>query len=714
MKSTLNQMKRLFMTICSLIFNIITLFIYIQSNLYSAEQNPNIIIITLDTVRADHIAFYGYKKIQTPAIDQLAKTSSTFINAYTPSPMTLPAHASLLTGLYPQTHSVHDNDIFQLRKSIMTLPEFLKKRNYTTAAFVSSIILNSYYGLNQGFDLYDDLSEFSSSTNNLIERQADSTTNAVCKWIKKSHPPFLLWVHYFDPHYPYHPPSPFAEKYASNLYDGEIAYTDSSLANLINCISKIYQLNNSIIVIAGDHGEGLFDHDEEKHGIFLYNPTVKIPLIIKIPNAKPSIIQYNVSLIDILPTILDYLYIPIPEYIEGKSLLQIIKNPDANSAYLSSRALFLETFMPFYTYRWSHLFALIFNNLKFVQAPSPELYDLQNDVKESHNIYNDQINIAKSLQSKLNNFFNKPLINPWDIKHFYSSSESDATVKEKLKSLGYASTAPTIHIPSTLPDPKNMVYLLKKLNMAQDLYDKSLFNEAYAILEEIITKDNNNGPALSLISDCLINMNKYEQALDYLNKAINLYPNNDSLLISAATIYKKINKFKEAESFLNKSISINPNNLKAYASLINLYTSQNDMVQASKLITELNNKNINSADIYFAKAFYLIKQQNLKEAKDMLEKGLALDANNANAEANLAKIYYLNNQIDKAISLWEKYLTKVPENAEITAFLGSIYWNNKHDKSKAQQLLTKALQLNPNHPQADQWLSLLSSIKNSK
>ena len=706
-------MKKLFIIIYSIIFIILSLFILIQINIYSAEQNLNIIIITLDTVRADHIAFYGYKKIQTPAIDQLAKTSATFINAYTPSPLTLTAHTSLLTGLYPQSHNIHDNDIFQLRKSIMTLPEFLKKRNYATAAFVSSIILNSYYGLDQGFDMYDDLSKFSSSSNNLIERQADSTTNVACKWIEKSHPPFFLWVHYFDPHYPYHPPSPFAEKYASNPYDGEIAYTDSSLAKLINCISKKYQLNNSIIIIAGDHGESLFEHDEERHGIFLYNSTVKIPLIIKIPNTKPSIIQYNVSLIDILPTILDYLSMTIPEYIEGKSLLNIIKNPEANSDILSSRTLFMETFMPFYTYRWSHLFAIIDNNLKFIQAPSPELYDLQKDVKESINLYNKQNNIATTLKSKLNNFFNKPLIKPWDIKHFYSSSQSDATIKEKLKSLGYASTIPTIHPPSTAPDPKNMVYLLKKLNLAQELYDKSLFNESYAILQEIITKDNNNGPALSLISDCLIHMNKYEQALDYLNKAINLYPNNDSLLISAASIYKKINKYQEAESLLIKSLSINPNNLKAYASLINLYTSQNNMAQASKLIKELNNKNLNSADIYFAKAFYLIKQQNLNEAKNLFEKGLALDPNNANALANLAKIYYLNNQIDNAIFLWEKYLTIVPENAEITAFLGSIYWNNKHNKSKAQQLITKALQLNPNHPQANQWLSLLSSIKNS-
>jgi len=177
------------------------------------DKKPNVILITLDTVRADHIGFYGYKNIKTPNLDQFAAKSTTFLNAFTPSPLTLPSHSSIFTGLYPQTHNVHDNDIFQLRKSIITLPEFLHKQGYYNVAFVSSIILNSYYGLDQGFDHYDDLSNVATSTYDIFERQAGTTTTLACNWIKKSKTPFFMWVHYFDPHYPYTPPPPFSELY---------------------------------------------------------------------------------------------------------------------------------------------------------------------------------------------------------------------------------------------------------------------------------------------------------------------------------------------------------------------------------------------------------------------------------------------------------------------------------------------------------------------
>ncbi len=687
--------------------------LFIIGTIIIADNNykPNIILITLDTVRADHISFYGNKNIKTPTIDQIAKKSTTFFNAFTPAPMTLPSHCSIFTGLYPQTHNVHDNDIFQLRKSVITLTEFLNKTNYNTAAFVSSIILNAHYGLDQGFDLYDDLSKFSSSASALIERQADTTTKHACNWIQNNAKiPFFIWIHYFDPHFPYQPPPPFSEIYSSNLYDGEIAYTDSSLTKLFDCISKKYDLNNSVIIIAGDHGEGLFQHNEEKHGIFLYNSTTKVPLIIKIPYAKPSIVFDNVSLIDILPTILNYLNIPIPSYIEGTSLLTKI----THSAPLKNRALFFETFMPYYTYKWSHSFAIIENNFKYIDLPIPELYNLEKDNDEIKNLFNDKPEIANKLKKKLNNFFSKTLIKPWEIKHFFSSSIYDEDIREKLKSLGYISApAPSI-APTYLPDPKNMVSLLIKLNTAQDYYNKSLYDEALNILKEIIAKDENNGPALSLLSDCLIKINKYNDALTYILKAIQLYPNNDSLIISAAFIYNKLGKFKEAESFLLKSISINPNSSKAYAALINLYVSQNYIDKASEIISKINNNFPASADIYFSKALFFIRQNKINEAKLMLEKGTRLDPNNANAIANLAKIYYLENQIDKAINLYEKYLTLVPDNAEINAFLAAIYWNNKHNKIKSQELLTKALNLNPNHPQANQWLNLLNTIKNAK
>ncbi|OGF67213.1 MAG: hypothetical protein A2Y62_03145 [Candidatus Fischerbacteria bacterium RBG_13_37_8] len=690
-------------------FSICTIILFTVP-LLAETQPPNIILITLDTVRADHIGFYGYKTIETPNIDALAAKSVTFLNAYTPSPMTLPSHASILTGLYPQTHNVHDNDIFQLRKSIETIAEFLKKKNYNTAAFVSSTILNAHYGLNQGFDTYDDLNKYWSGGNIAVERHAETTTSSACDWIQKSQSPFLLWIHYFDPHFPYNPPDPYSEKYKDKPYDGEIAYMDYFIGELLSCLYKKYNKDKLVIIVAGDHGEGLNDHEEEKHGIFLYNSTVKVPFFIKIPQQKPLKLNENVCLVDIVPTLLDYLSIPLPQYLEGKSLLPLISNPSETNTY-PDRIFFLETFMPFYTYRWSHLFAIVQNNTKYIKAPSSELYFLDKDPAEKNNLFDKQKELPQKFEKSLLQFFKKQPIEPWDIKQYYSSTEADSSIKEKLKSLGYASTAPSFNKPASIPDPKNVIYLLKKLSVAESLFQKGIFNEAMVILEEILQKDKENGPALSGMSECYMYMGRLNEALTYILKAIEIYPNNDSLLVTAASIYKNMGKHDESEKYLLKALSINPVNPRAYAHLINIYVNTNKLDKATAVIEEIKKKNLQSADIYFAESLYLLQQQKLDEARQLIEKGLKLAPNSSSAIANLAKIYYLQSKIDKAIELWEQYLTLNPDNAEIMAFLGSVYWNNKKNKAKADQLLSRAIELAPEHPDANQWYTILATIR---
>jgi len=685
----------------------ILLFIFIFSQFLNSKEKNNILLITLDTVRADHLSYTGYNKITTPNIDQLAKKSIVFQNAYSPVPITLPAHISILTGLHPQSHGVHDNSIFNLRNSVETMAEFLKNYQYQTAAFVSSIILNHQYGLNQGFDLYDDNIKYDAYNNPIGERKAEETTEAACKWIKKSTAPFFMWVHYFDPHFPYNPPKPFSEKYASNLYDGEIAYVDKSIGSLLNCLYKKYHKSNLIILLVADHGESLGEHGEDRHGILLYNSTLKVPFILHFPDQEHSVINYNVSLIDLLPTLLDYLKLPIPNYIEGKSLIPIIKNKNPSD---KQRILFFETFMPYYTYRWSPLFAILIDNYKYIKAPSPELYDLAKDTLEVSNILqkNKEFNYSKILE----NFFQKSLIYPWDIKQYFRDNE--AATKEQLKSLGYLSSPPSKNpSSSSLKDPKSIIHILKKLDLAQSLLYQRIYNEAYAYLEEILEKDSDNGPALTMIAECLVAMERYDEALPIIDKAIELYPENDSLYVYKGTILKKKKNFSEAETFFKKALQINSRSADAYSNLLHLYIISEDMIKALELAKEINNKKIENPNIFFTMALLHIKRNQLPQAKEYLEKGLSLAPNTPNAIANLAKIYYLENNINKAIELYEKYLSLNPKDADILSFLGSIYWIKYKNKSKALEYLQKAIAIDPYNKNSAQWQSLINKLKST-
>jgi arylsulfatase A-like enzyme/Tfp pilus assembly protein PilF len=676
----------------------------------TSGKSNNVIIITIDTARADHFGFAGYSNIKTPNLDKLAQEGIYCSNAYTPAPLTLPAHVSILTGLYPQTHGVHDNDLFQLRKSVETIAEFLKEKNYHTAGFVSSIILNHQYGIDQGFDYYDDLHQYAMVNNRIVERTANTTTDAVCSYIKTAKTPLFLWVHYFDPHFPYQPPEPLAKEYASHPYDGEIAYVDNSIGTLLNCLKQKINLNDSIIVIASDHGEGLGQHDEDRHGILMYNSTIKVPLIVKIPGIKPAIIKNNVSLVDIVPTILDFLTLSIPDYLEGKSLLPYLAQQD-DKPVPDKRVIFVETFMPYFTYRWAPLYGIIMNDYKFIKANTPELFSIINDPDENNNLYTSNKETALRYSSALYSFYKTGLTYPWDIKQFFDSSSADATIKEKLRSLGYASSPPAPgKQPANLPDPKSLIYLIKKLDNAQLLLYQGIYNEAFASLEEVLQKDKENGPALTMAAECLINMKMFNQALPLLKKAHDLYPQNDSILISLAAVSKNIGKPAEAETLLLQALQMNPQNPLAYAQLLTLYLSTKNMQKINSVLEEIKSKKLDHPDLDFAKSSYYIQQQNLPEAKILLEKGLAQSPENRSALANLAKIYYLENNIPKAIEFYEKFLVISPADAEVHAFVGSLYWFSLKDKDKASQHLQKALELDPQNAEADKWKALLKEV----
>ena len=295
----------------------------------SSEAKPDVILITIDTLRADHLGCYGATQVQTPNIDSLARSAARFAQAYTPVPITLPAHSAIFTGSFPMATGMHDFSGNKLPASAITLAKVLHDHAYSTAAFIGSAVLDSRFGLNQGFDTYFDHFDFDrldEANLDLMKRRGDAVLDEALSWLKRDpHRPFLLWAHLYDPHFPYTPPEPFASRYRSQPYDGEISFADAQVGRLMAFLKDRGLFDSSLIVLSGDHGEGLGEHGEKTHGFFIYNSTLHVPLLIKVPGTTPRVVDDEVSLVDVMPTLLQALMLPIPPSVQGRSLLgQII------------------------------------------------------------------------------------------------------------------------------------------------------------------------------------------------------------------------------------------------------------------------------------------------------------------------------------------------------------------------------------------------------
>src|SRR6267378_6838129 len=351
-------------------------------------SRPGVFLITIDTLRADHVHCYGYYRIRTPALDLLAKQGVRFTQAFTPSPITNSSHTSIMTGLLPSSHGVSDFGV-PLAAIYPTLAELLTKRGYRTAAFIGSVILDSKNlapGLDRGFEFYDNFPERTTTKSRWgrLERRGMEVEQRAESWLN-AHPTaaHFVWVHFYDPHDPYEPPPPYSEVYKDRLYDGEIAYADSALGRFLTYLKTQGWYEGATIVVVGDHGEGLGEHREDTHGIFLYDSTTHVPLLVKLPEEREAgkVVEAQVRTTDIMPTILNLLSIPAPASLDGESLGPLLAGTGA-----APRTVFGETDYPL-RFGWAPLRSVRKEGFKFVEAPKPELYNLEADPGELENQY---------------------------------------------------------------------------------------------------------------------------------------------------------------------------------------------------------------------------------------------------------------------------------------------------------------------------------------
>lgn len=516
--------------------------------LQCAPEKPaaNIVLITLDTTRADHLGCYGSSVAATPALDGFAEQAVVFENAVTTVPLTLPAHASILTGRTPPGHGIRNNASFVLEPRIETLAEVLSSRGYTTAAFVSSYVLHRQFGLSQGFQVYDD--EMAG-----VERSAEETTRRAVGWLESSvRGPFFLWVHYFDPHTPWTPPEPFASATRGTPYDAEISSMDAGLGDLLSALRRLDLHDETHVVILADHGEGLGDHHEHEHGIFLYEECLRIPMLWKLPGSgRVGREAALVGVVDIVPTLLEFERLALPAGIEGASLGGLLSGGDPPQR----PGLYAETMYPYYSYDWSPLYVWRTAELKYVEAPIPELYDLTRDPTEKRNLVSERAASASRLAGHLRGY---RVDQGWD-DALPAEGIIDPQVVEKLTSLGYVCSGRRDRgeLPDTLPDPKDLIRYHEHFELGKQAAQELRFGDAVRELEVTLSAYPDNHAATYFMGLSLVKTQRAEEALVWLERHMRGAADPSALLVMGDALLQ-LDRPEEALGWFRKHLQAGP------------------------------------------------------------------------------------------------------------------------------------------------------------
>jgi choline-sulfatase len=579
----------------------------------SPAKSPDIFLITIDTLRADHVHCYGDDHIQTPALDALAHEGIRFTNAFTPSPITNTSHASILTGLLPGSHGVTDFGV-PLSPSHATVAELLKKQSYHTAAFIGAVILDSKTlapGFDRGFDYYDNFPEHPQAKSRWgrVERRGMDVVQHAESWLTR-HPagPHFLWVHLYDPHDPYEPPAPYSQTYKDHLYDGEIAYADSALAHFIAYLRQSARYRNAVIIVVGDHGEGLGEHHEDTHGIFLYDSTTHVPLIVKLPAALHSgtVVSAQVRTVDVVPTIVELSGAPALERRDGDSLTPYFAGTDE-----TSRPAFGETDYPL-RFGWAPLRSLRSEGFKFIEAPRPELYDLQLDTAELHNHYESQDAQVQKARTML----------------------AEVRAREvQLQGSGATSNA------SSLPDPKDKIEEQNLLHAAMLASDDNRPSDARQSLEKLLILDPKSPTALLQLGELELRAGDYAKAAQHLKGALEARPDDATAAFYAGQALQKSGDLASARDVLEISLKLVPGQFEARLLLGGVYEGLKDFKAAEDQLEAALLLQPASVEAQLALAAAQIDDGNFADAAQQLEPLSKAQPKTAEVFELLAKAY---------------------------------------------------------------------------
>lgn len=656
-------------------------------------KGANIILFTIDTLRADHLQCYGYQKVETPQINRLAEEGVLFENVVCQTPLTLPSHSSIFTGTYPLFHGVRDNGGFYLDEKHTTLAECLKKEGFLTGAFVAAFVLDSRWGLDQGFDYYYDnfdLTKYKTVSLDSVQRRGDEVLQEARRWLSENgQKKFFAWIHLYDPHTPYDPPEPYKSLYRArpySLYNGEIAYVDQLIGEFRSFLQEKGLLQNTLIVFTADHGESLGEHKESAHGFFVYDAAIRVPLILRFPGAKGpkgEVIRPQVRSIDLMPTILDLVGEDVPSAVQGKSLVPLIRGKGKGD-----QAAYSETFFPKFHYGWSELRTLRRGRYKFIDAPNPEVYDLLDDPGETQNIVNIKASLGQEMKREL-----VALLERYSAKSVEEAGpravDQDSLVK--LQALGYIGSFHGSREPKDgerPADPKDKIELYNEIKQAQFLSSEDKPREAEEKILSVLARDPLILEARYLLGHLYYKQKKYEEAIAEFKKALEKNPDYSDAIFGLALAYKETRRFDEAIVGFRRLMEIDPKDTKPNFHLSDIYQDRGDLDEAVRLVQaalqldpEVRLLYNRLGALYLEKKMYEAAEKEIRHALTM-ERSAPL----FNAHFNLALIHEARGELDLALSEYRKEQETSPFNYKPDYNLGLLYLREKDYEAAIKEL----------------------------
>ncbi len=618
----------------------------------------NLLLVSIDTLRADRLGSYGYAPAQTPRLDALAQSGLRFATATTVVPLTLPAHSSLMTGTFPAWHGVRDNGGFYLGEDQTTLAEVLQGKGYRTGGFVAAFVLDRRWGIAQGFErFFDDfdLEKFADAPGmDAIQRPGAEVVDHALEWLTAERDrPFFTWVHLYDPHAPYEAPEPYRSRFPATrngAYDAEIAFADAQVGRLIDALDRDGRLSETLVVVLSDHGEMLGEHGEQTHGFFIYDAAVQVPMIFAGPGVPAREIRDQVRILDVMPTALEILGVPVPKVVQGVSLLPLARGEHLNLVAHS------ESWYPRYHYGWSDLQSLQDGRFKYIRAPRPELYDLSSDPGELQDLAQRDAARVPSLDSALTDL----LARTASATAAKGPQTVDAETEERLAALGYVGGTVSARHLEERPrgDPKDKIGLYNLLKKAGGEATEGRLDNAIALIKEALAGDPEIVEGYMLLGNFLKKAKRSPEAILAYRQALARDGEHQGALFSLALAYKDEGQFEEARVGFERARELDPRNGKVLWQLADLSMRKGDPAKAEAVILAALQQKVDEHRFLLKLGESYIEAKRYDEAEAALRQALDKKPKLAGAWYNLGLVYEEKGQTEKAMAAYEAELAQ--------------------------------------------------------
>ena len=671
-----------------------------------SPRDLNLLVITLDTTRADRIGAYGYEHIETPAIDRLAREGVLFEQTMSTAPLTLPAHCSIFTGRFPPAHGVRDNGGFFLSPDQLTLATILKRGGFRTGAVVGAYVLDRRWGLSQGFETYVDdfdLPRLSGFGLGDVERPGNEVVDKALPWLEKvKSERFFAWLHFYDPHTPYEAPEPFDSRYEGHPYNAEIAFTDAQVARVIDFLERNGLLDRTIVAVMGDHGEGLSQHNEWTHGFFIYQSTQRVPFIIRAPfdTMRGRRVPDLVRLVDLMPTVLDLLGITPPKAIAGVTLAPLMTG--------STKALDLEGYAealyPLHHFGWSETTAWRAGRYKVIDAPRAELYDLERDPHETTNLYAERRALADGMIARMRQ-------QTKDAEGADGASkpapEVDPEARERLAALGYVgSFVATVSGPRTdRADPKDKIELFNLMTAAREISRKeNTFEKVVAMYKQVVAADPNVTDAWFNLGNAHAREHRDEEAIAYFKRALALKPDYDLPVINMANAYRRLGRDDAALAGYEHYLTLDPKNGHVRYQIGEIYLDRGDEARAVQDFKRALDIDPREASAMNALGVIAFNHGDTAGAERQIRAALAIKSDVRLARYNLALIAEQRNDLATAEAEYKKELELHPDAYRASFNLGRLY-ERLGNQAAAIATFKQTIEINPHAPEGHIFLA---------